>query len=234
MKIPTKISYPARLDGSGSTSRTNLPQVIEHIDIELREAYATELEPAFKFGDTIIYANSNRLYIEATAQDIDPKAKRYENPLNVLTELMEGSALFTDYGPAGKSRRELIFKASEYMSRYLLVDPANGTKFRPYFSIYREVIEPRYCVMNFGDNNIGGGTGLFVTVDGNRNLPLENYFSALDGDWAVAYANQVAAAHGNTKDIGTFEATIEVLKEDEVCWPTRDQNEAVREFIADF
>lgn len=71
--------------------------------------------------------------------------------------------------------------------------------------------EPMYQVCTFGLGHNHGGTGLFVEHFYNPNIPNRNYFSALDGDRAVAYANEVAQRRGDTKDVGKFEKMIEVL-----------------------
>ena len=52
---------------------------------------------------------------------------------------------------------------------------------------------------------------LFVEEYYNQNIAASNYFSALDGDKAVAYANKVAERRGDTNDVGKFEKMIEVL-----------------------
>ena len=71
--------------------------------------------------------------------------------------------------------------------------------------------EPRYVVNTFGLGHNHGGTGLFVEEYYNQNIAASNYFSALDGDKAVAYANKVAERRGDTNDVGKFEKMIEVL-----------------------
>ena len=58
--------------------------------------------------------------------------------------------------------------------------------------------------------NQNRGTGLFVEYHYNPNISKNNYFSALEGDMAVAYANNVAAGRGDTNDVGKFEKMIVV------------------------
>lgn len=86
-------------------------------------------------------------------------------------------------------------------SRYLLIDGV----------VWERAGEPRYVVMTFGLGHNHGGTALMVSEEYNPNVSKVRYFSALDGDAAVAYANQIAACRGDTNDIGKFEKYIEVL-----------------------
>lgn len=105
--------------------------------------------------------------------------------------------------PWGHSRsRELcVKKYRQEAERYILIDD----------TIWERAGEPRYVVNTFGLGHNHGGTGLFVEEYYNENIPASNYFSALDGDKAVAYANKVAERRGDTNDVGKFEKMIEVL-----------------------
>lgn len=71
--------------------------------------------------------------------------------------------------------------------------------------------EPMYVVNTFGLGHNHGGTAMFVQHHYNNNIPNKNYFNALDGDRAVAYANKVAEARGDTNDVDRFGKMIEVL-----------------------
>ena len=110
--------------------------------------------------------------------------------------------------PHGRSRsREVLMKKyREEAKRYLLIDGA----------VWGESGEPRYVVNTFGLGHNHGGTGLFVEEYYNHNIPNTNYFSALDGDAAVAYANKVAERRGDTNDVGKFKKMIEVLIQEAV------------------
>lgn len=105
--------------------------------------------------------------------------------------------------PWGHSRsRELcVKKYRQEAERYILIDGC----------IWERAGEPRYVVNTFGLGHNHGGTGLFVEEYYNQNIAASNYFSALDGDKAVAYANKVAERRGDTNDVGKFEKMIEVL-----------------------
>lgn len=100
-----------------------------------------------------------------------------------------------------KTRELLQKKFRESAKNYILVDGA----------VWERAGEPRYVVNTFGLGHNHGGTGLFVEEYYNSNIANTNYFSALDGDAAVAYANKVAERRGDTNDVGRFEKMIEVL-----------------------
>lgn len=105
--------------------------------------------------------------------------------------------------PWGHSRsRELcVKKYRKEAERYILIDGY----------IWERAGEPRYVVNTFGLGHNHGGTALFVEEFYNSNIANTNYFSALDGDAAVAYANKVAERRGDTNDVGKFHKMIEVL-----------------------
>jgi len=100
-----------------------------------------------------------------------------------------------------KTRELLQRKFRESAKNYILIDGA----------VWTVTGEPRYVVNTFGLGHNHGGTGLFVEEYYNENIAASNYFSALDGDKAVAYANKVAERRGDTNDVGKFEKMIEVL-----------------------
>ena len=49
---------------------------------------------------------------------------------------------------------------------------------------------------------------MFCSYYYNPNISKDNYFSALQGEEAVAYANKIAQARGDTDDVGRFEPFI--------------------------
>lgn len=104
------------------------------------------------------------------------------------------------YGYA-RNRQECVKRYRDETKCYILIDGC----------IWERCGEPRYVVNTFGLGHNHGGTSLFVVNSYNPNIPNKNYFSALDGERAVAYANEVASRRGDTKDVGTFEASIKVL-----------------------
>ena len=70
--------------------------------------------------------------------------------------------------------------------------------------------EPRYVVNTFGLGYNHGGTGMFIDEYYNPNISKEAYFSALEKEEAVAYANRVAEARGDTNDVGKFGKNIDI------------------------
>lgn len=105
------------------------------------------------------------------------------------------------YDESERTKEYCIKQYKAELKDYLVIDGM----------IWEQVGEPRYYVNTFGLGHNHGGTGLFVGHFYNDNIPNRNYFSALDGDKAVAYANEVAQRRGDTKDVGRFEKMIEVL-----------------------
>lgn len=114
----------------------------------------------------------------------------------------------------------------EYMKearQYLLIDG----------KVYHVSGEPRYVIITFGLGHNHGGTGMFVEEFYNPNISNKNYFSALDGEAAVAYANSVAAGRGDTNDVGKFKAEIDVLMPEVVKVKPRSQHGDGDKFIND-
>ena len=101
----------------------------------------------------------------------------------------------------GRNRELCVKKYREEAKHYLVIDGM----------LWEQTGEPRYVVNTFGLGHNHGCTGLFLEEYYNQNIPASNYFSALDGDKAVAYANKVAERRGDTNDVGKFGKMIEVL-----------------------
>lgn len=239
MMIHTKISYPDLRYATPKSKRQKAVQVEEFVDIELKEVSQSNLIPAFIYQMTptmpqiTVYSYADRLYVHALAEDVNPTASYYGNALEALKYYYKTTRLFTDhryYDYIGRHPRlSMIAKAEAHLSRYLALN--SGSAVAPFYTLMREVCEPLYCVATIGSGAGDGGTILYPTLESNRNLPPERFFSALDGEWAIKYANELAKSRGDAEDIGTFAATIQVLKEDECLWPRRDQNGNIREFV---
>lgn len=237
MKIATKIGYPDMRYPTAKSKHKKLLQHEELVEVELREATLSERVPAFIINQprkpqvTVYYING-RLFVQALAKDVNFAAPRYEDALVALKRYCETTPLFCDYGyEQGRiPRLNMIAKAQAALSRYLVVNTSLSAE-APSYILMREVPEPLYCVEAIGSGNGEGGTIMYPTFDGNRNLHQNQFFSALDREWAIKYANELARSRGDTEDISTFMATIEVLKEDECVWPRRDQNGNLREFL---
>lgn len=77
--------------------------------------------------------------------------------------------------------------------------------------VWRRTGEPRYVIVTFGLGNNHGGTGLFVEHFYNSNIGKDRYFTALEGDKAVAAFNSIAARRGDTDSVGKYGKMIDVL-----------------------
>ena len=104
------------------------------------------------------------------------------------------------YGHA-RSRELCTKKYRKEAERYLVIEG----------ELWQQTGEPRYVINTFGLGHNHGGTGLFVEEWYNENISRERYFSALDGERAVAEANRIAERRGDTNDVGRFQKMIEVL-----------------------
>lgn len=120
---------------------------------------------------------------------------------NLEAELLAGIIPLHVRGDISTTREVCLKALRQEAQRFLIIDGA----------IWQQTSEPRYVVCTFGLGHNHGGTGLMVTNHYNDNIPNKNYFSALDGDAAVAYATQVATRRGDTESLGKFDKDIEVL-----------------------
>ena len=95
----------------------------------------------------------------------------------------------------GKSREDMLHALQKFMDSHVLINGA----------IYEQRGEPRYMINTFGLGHNHGGTGLFIEGHYNPNIHKNRYFTALQRDEAIAYANKVAEARGDTESVGTFD-----------------------------
>lgn len=107
---------------------------------------------------------------------------------------------YMTYNEEERNKEYAVNMYKEALSRYILIDN----------EVWERCGEPRYEIVTFGLGHNHGGTGLFVEMYYNPNISKDFYFSALDGDKAVAKANEVALRRGDTNDVGKFEKMIEV------------------------
>lgn len=178
----------------------------EYVDINLVETSMENMQLAFEdnsySGKGKIYLFRNKLWVKAKIRDICAgDESEYENALAALIYWREHSSwFFPRLWRDGEhpDRKHMVATARNGMKEYLLVDG----------ELYTLTAEPRYVVNTFGLGHNHGGTGMFCEYHYNPNIGKSNYFSALDGEKAVAYANKVAAGRGDTKDVGKFEPFI--------------------------
>jgi len=181
----------------------------EYVDINLREIATDALQLAFEDnsyqGKGKIFFFNRRLWCKAPRNMFI--AERH-GTMTALEELIWERANCGRYFRFSwdrqcgldTSRDGVIKAARKDMRNYIVV---NG-------ELYVVTSEPRYVVNTFGLGCNHGGTGLFVEYHYNPNIRKDNYFSALDGKDAVAYANKIAAGRGDTNDVGKFKEMIVV------------------------
>ncbi len=117
-----------------------------------------------------------------------------------------------------RSKEDMLHSIEDFMNSHVMIDGV----------IYQQTNEPRYVVMTFGLGHNHGGTAMMITQRYNSNISKERYFSALERDKAVAYANKVATARGDTKNVGTFDrdCNIKVFMPEMVrCDPQREHGD---------
>lgn len=134
-------------------------------------------------------------YIEGHDED---EYKRYPMPFEYLQRIIHP---YLTHSHEERNKEYVVKKYKDELDFYIIIDG----------NIWQSCNEPRYCIITFGLGHNHGGTGLFVKDCYNPNIPNEWYFSALDGDKAVAKANEIAQRRGDTNSVGTFEKMIEVL-----------------------
>lgn len=182
----------------------------DYVDVNLKEVSKDKLRLAFEDnsyeGKGEIYLYQKKLWCKVkmpnmSAEEMNEKA--IETPLDYLIWQHENCSTYFYFSwdrerGTDTSRESVIKKAKDGMKGYILVDG----------ELYAQTAEPRYEVNTFGLGHNHGGTGMFCSYHYNDNISKENYFSALEGDKAVAYANYVAARRGDTKDVGKFKPFI--------------------------
>lgn len=210
MKVRTWIKY----EESYIPPRCRKPRYIpceEYVDITLAEAKAEDLQLAFEdtsfFGAGKIFFYKKKLWACAKLRNpVLSKEQGINTPLEDLLWTHEHCSFYFRFDfdrRVGKdtSRKAVMAKAREDMQKYLLVDGV----------LYQQINEPRYCIYTFGLGHNHGGTSLSVNYGYNPNIPKDRYFSALQGDEAVAEANRIAAARGDTDSVDEFKSYIKVF-----------------------
>ena len=179
----------------------------EYVDINLAETTMENMKLAFEdnsySGKGKIYFFRNKLWTKAKITDICAPSDedRYASPLDALIYWRERSSCFfprTWRDGEHPDKKHMVAMARKETRDFLLVDG----------ELYKVTSEPRYCINVFGLGHNHGGTGMFCDYHYNPNIRKESYFSALQGEQAVAYANKVAAGRGDTKDVGKFKPFI--------------------------
>ena len=181
----------------------------DYVNVNLKEVAPEETKLAFEdksySGKGKIYYYKRKLWSKVKLGHFMcyPEEHGIKTPLEELKYVNENCSI---YFPRGwrdgehPDKKRMLTAAREAIKNYVLIDG----------ELYEQTAEPRYCINTFGLGHNHGGTGLFVDYHYNPNIRKDNYFSALDGDAAVEYANNVAARRGDTNDVGKFEKMIVV------------------------
>lgn len=242
MKIPTAITW----EESYIPPRCQKPRILEKkgtVNLTVKEIPFSALKLAFRDDSydslynedeqgRLIYSYGGKLWEKAVMRSIcadnGPVEGRYNTPLEALVWWNKnGSWFFGSRLDCGqRSYRKVVGRAVSEMQKYIIVD---GT-------LYVRANEPRYCIYTFGLGHNHGGTALSVDYRYNPNISKSRYFSALEGEKAVAEANRIAAGRGDTKDVGRFKADITVYDPSLVkCCPSKQHgngNELLNTFEA--
>jgi len=185
----------------------------DYVDVNLKEIAKTDLQLAFEDnsyeGKGEIYHYKGKLWCRvkmpnsSIVRDCAKEGIEINTPLDYLVWCHSNCSSFFylswDRERGIDTSRDAVMKrVKKSLKRYLLVDGV----------LYISVSEPRYVINTFGLGHNHGGTGMFCEYHYNPNISKERYFSALEGEQAVAYANMIAERRGDTKDIGKFKPFI--------------------------
>ena len=178
----------------------------EEAKFKVRSVTSQDAPVAFRLSDyshvsdnkTDVRFFKGKLWQVVTKADIVCEGEN--KPIGV-DDILNDRLPFLTYDESERTREYCVNSYKDWCKDRLIIDG----------NVWERVGEPRYCVLTFGLGHNHGGTGLFVTHFYNQNIHNHNYFSALDGDKAVAYANEVAERRGDTNDVGRFKKMIEVL-----------------------
>lgn len=215
MEMKTTIKYEEEYL---PTKRHRIPRIREvedSVTVELREVkkdnapiavvvtnYRSYLDKNgqdfFGLRDTPYFAVDGQLYSEK--RDMSGALDRGPYSIEMFLKDIVRVADCSRHGHE-KSREDIIRSLNELMDSHILIDGV----------VYEKRGEPRYVVNTFGLGHNHGGTSMFIDEHYNPNISKNNYFSALQREEAIAYANKVAEARGDTESIGTFgDINIEV------------------------
>lgn len=209
MKIDAKIRYEEKYLPSKRHRKFRVREVEDAVAVELREVkkenapvamvvtdYQSYLDGngdrQFGLRDTAFLAIDAQLYSEK--RDMHGTLDRGVYSVDEFLDDLDRSGDCRRASPPERSKENILKKLGEFLDSHVLI---NGV-------IYEQVNEPRYVVMTFGLGHNHGGTALMIHDAYNGNISKDRYFSALQRDEAIDYANKVAAARGDTKNIGTF------------------------------
>lgn len=208
MKIKTWIKYEESYLPTPRCRKLRYRECEEYIYVNLNEVSRDELKLAFEDnsyeGKGKIYFYNGKLWNRVKLNSNIAQEYGFKDALEDLVWSHEHCSTYfrSEYDRVyyGKdtSKAAVVKAANDDMECYMLV---NG-------ELYKQTTEPRYEIITFGLGHNHGGTGMFCSYGYNSNIGKENYFSALQGEQAVAFANRIAESRGDTNNIGKFEPFI--------------------------
>jgi len=234
MKFEAKIRFE---EGYLPTKRHRIPrirEVEEVVAVELREVKKDDAPVAMVVTDYQSYLDENgknqfglrdcnfhavdgQLYSEK--RDMSGSLDRGVYSFDEFLDDLERSGdCRRAWNASERSKEDMLRSVAAFMDSHLMIDGV----------IYKQTNEPRYVVMTFGLGHNHGGTAMMITQHYNSNISKDCYFTALERDKAVAYADKVAKARGDTKNVGTFDSdtTIKVFMPEMVhCDPQREHGD---------
>ena len=214
MKFDAKIKYQEEFLPTKRHRIPRIREVEETVSVELREVnrvnapvamvvtdYKSYLDENGKdqFGlcDSVYVAVENELFSEK--RDMSGALDRGSYSMDDFKEDIERAGDCYRCWP-GKGKDDVLRSLHEFVESHVLIDGV----------IFEQKNEPRYVVQTFGLGHNHGGTAMMITNRYNPNLSKNCYFSALERDKAIAYANEVASARGDTNNVGTFGRGIDI------------------------
>lgn len=182
--------------------------VNETITVRVRTIDRKDARLAFEMDDygsvsrhqTQILLYAGKLYIRSWRHLTE---KERQSGLDGYAVELASEHWFCPPWNANLDREGIIQHYKEHCAELLFVRNDEGI-----LETWERCGEPRYVIMTFGLGHNHGGTALMIDTMYNVNISYKRYFSALQGDLAVAEANRIATARGDTKDVGTFHKMI--------------------------
>lgn len=202
-------------------------KVSEDIEFKIKSVSSVEAPIAFVLSDfshveeesPFIRCYKQKLYKQYMIQGrflkghSDEEYKRYPQGFEELKRIIHP---WLTYDCEKRTKEYAVKEYKEDLNRYIIIDGY----------IWERCGEPRYCICTFGLGHNHGGTGLFVETSYNPNIRNDWYFSALDGDKAVAKMNEIASRRGDTLSVGQYHKMIEVYMPEMVkCKPLKEHGE---------
>lgn len=208
MKIDVKMTYQEEYLPSKRHRIPRTREVEEQVSLELREVTRKEAPLAMVVTKYQSYIDENGKdefglrdseYLAIDGQLFSEKrdmSGALDRGAYSMDELLKAAQRAGECRSSwrGQSREDMLRNLNEFVDSHVIVDGI----------VFKKSGEPRYEVVTFGLGHNHGGTGMFIQTHYNPNIDKDRYFSALQREEALIYANNIAAARGDTKSVGTF------------------------------